>query len=136
MTIRELRDTLHALGFISAHDILDGGRERLVIAKLATTPGHRLAKAPMQWPISEAGMRTIHLIDDPMPVIRLNADEIRFTASCGVPSSPGAYATSPGSLDEVLEEILHYFYDPDSRMTLEPGFEAATVPRPDGPTRS
>jgi hypothetical protein len=122
MTLDELVRKLDSLGFFCVvQHFPEEGDSRLFVTKLRATSGNRIAGAESTF-VTEDGA-SIQL-DEPTPIVWFRPEGIEFKVVAGVPSSPGAYMKDFATADEVYEELLHYFFDPDSRMRLEPGFEA------------
>jgi hypothetical protein len=91
------------------------------VEKFSTTPGNRLRGSQIEYCEEGAERR---FLDGPQAMIWFSPEGIHWFVSAAIPRSVGAYERNFATVDELYEEILHYYFDADSRMSLEIGFEA------------
>lgn len=127
MTIDDLIAKLRQLGLLSYRASFEG-ITKLVIEKLATTPGNRLEGYRSRWSGDEVDGTPE--VDGPSPHIMVEGDEITFDFCLRVPGlRDQMYEKKLGSLEALYEELLHFWFDPDSPMSKEDGF----IPGPGRP---
>lgn len=120
MTIDELKRRLEPIGFLVYIEELEGVL-RVLVSKLAHAPGHRLAGDDKESGVDGPTAPPV-VVNGPSPFIKIEHGVIDYSVTAAVPSSPGAYSRPIDDLDELYEEILHYYFDADSPMSKEPGF--------------
>jgi hypothetical protein len=132
MTIQELAARLESLGFLCQIDRFDDdGETRLMIHKYRATPGNHLVGNVLGYHPNgydrQGRAREPHVeLDGVGATIWFREDTIEWSAGLVILGgrSPGAYEKEFREPAEVYEEVLHYFFDEDSRMSLEEGFVA------------
>jgi hypothetical protein len=125
MTIQELVSRLERLGFLcQVNHFAEDDETRLIVRKLRSTPGNHLQGNVVTCDLQEDGvLKTIDL-DGVAPMIWFRPDGIEYFVSATIPRSRGAYEKTFRDPAEVYEEVLHYFFDADSPMSVEVGFVA------------
>lgn len=120
MTLEDLVVRLNELGFV-CHAETYGGITKLVVAKRAATPGNRLSGHRGPW-MEEDATGAIPEVDGPSPHINIEEGAIDFHFGIRVPGPPDQYWRELNTIDELYEELLHYWFDADSPMSREDGF--------------
>jgi hypothetical protein len=91
---------------------------RIIVGKLGSIPGNSIPG------YRGAFMGDGPECDGPSPYIKIEDGVITFATGTRVPGPPDAYQKELTTLDELYEELVHYYFDPDSPMSAEPGFVA------------
>ena len=119
----ELAERMRRLGFVADIVEQDGGCQWLMVRKIRTTPGNRLSGGEALRFEEHDGREVVFEVDSPKAHVMISGATFAFSVAAGIPSSPGAYSKTFTDADAVYEEILHYYFDLDSRMSMEEGFE-------------
>lgn len=125
MTIADLVTRLQALGFLCQVDhFQEEGETRLIVRKLRSTPGNHIEGGITTCDLEENGVKKTLDVDGVAPIIWIRPDGIEYFVSAAIPRSPGAYEKVLHDPSDVYEELLHYFFDADSPMSVEDNFVA------------
>jgi hypothetical protein len=116
----ELLLRLRALGFLCHVETYEG-LSKVAIGKLPSTPGNRLMGYRGPWMMDDPMGDDLPEADGPSPNINVTRDGITFGFGIRVPGPPN-YWRELSSIDELYEELLHYWFDADSPMATEEGF--------------
>jgi hypothetical protein len=108
---------LREQGLLSYVESLDGAA-RMLVFKLAAIPGNSIPD--YRAPFMDDGPEC----DGPSPDIKIEDGVITFATGTRAPGPTDAYQKELTSLDELYQELVHYYFDPDSPMSAEPGFVA------------
>lgn len=132
MTFQELVARLESLGLVCFVDHFeDDAATRIMVNKPRTMPGNRLSGHvveyyPNGYDRFGRGREPLVALDGVSTMIWFRRDGVEWWA--GLPMaggrSPGTYEKRFTEPAQVYEEVLHYFFDPDSPMGLEEGFVA------------
>lgn len=123
MTLDELVTRMRALGFL-VHIETMGNVARVAIGKLVATRGNRIDGARGPWTV-DLDVELPPEVDGPSPYIRIEGTSITFAFYPRAPGPPQPYEKELSSIDELHAELMHFYFDPDSPMSSEPGFVPA-----------
>jgi hypothetical protein len=126
LSIDDLISKLRQLGFL-CHLASFDGFSKLLVEKPVTTPGNHIEGCRSWWSGDEIDGSPE--IDGPSPHIMIEGGEISFDFFRRVPGGSDAYEKKLRSIDELYEELLHFWFDADSPMSKEEGF----IPGPGRP---
>ncbi len=70
-------------------------------------------------------------VDLPGLLVQIDGDEIEVSFSVRVPGPDDAYSRVFRTIDELYEELLHFWFDVDSPMSAEEGFIGCAGRPPD-----
>jgi hypothetical protein len=133
MTFQDLVARLESLGFVCLVDHFeDDGETRLLVNKPRTMTGNQIRATiyggyhPNGYDRFGRGKEPRVELDAASLMIWFRRDRIDWWAGVTILGgrSPGTYEKTFAEPAEVYEEVLRYFFDPDSPMRLEEDFVA------------
>ena len=118
MTVEACRQELERHGLFVGVEKYEKSMALLLVAKRVGSPGNHVAREVGN--VEVAGV--IVATDAPAVAIKILGERVEYAA--GSWPSAGAYERTFATLGEACAEAIHYFFDADSPMSKEEGFEA------------
>lgn len=128
VTLDQLVARFRSLGFLCSVET-EGSLTLVMTGKLPSTEGNRLAGYRGPWLIDDPMGENLPEADGPSPGITIKDGIITFGFGLRAPGPTEPYERRFTTIDELYEELLHYWFDPDSPMSTEEGF----IPGPGRP---